>query len=226
MSKVRMILEKPDQSAWVWTGEAKPEEGCVVLRHGRLGGKMREQVVSAGDFSQDNAELELQHRVSKKWAQGYVEDTPSPGESISPPPAAESKLSWPVIHLMPTAAFREACNSSAPSQVVERERSLAEVIVRTFETAPPADWGAQPKMLMPDRLGLPFLIYACALARHGLVNLADDAGESLEPRAFIERHQLEQGDPRISAVLPQLGLVSVGRALDLAVGEDTGEWFF
>jgi len=226
MSVVRMILEKPNQTVLVWEGEADRAGGRVVIRHGNLDGKLRKVVVEQGSFTQDDAELELQHRVAQKWAKGYVEETPPADNVFKPVQAPARNGEWPDVHLMPSRSFRDASQPSATAQPLDRERSIASIVTGEFGLDIPAFWGARPQTLSSEQeLSLPMLIYACALAQQDLVTMADEQGNSLDPVAFIDRYWLEDVEPRINTILPDLGLVSMRRALDLASSESE-EWFF
>ncbi|MES1927447.1 hypothetical protein T31B1_19107 [Salinisphaera sp. T31B1] len=221
-----MILEKPDQTVWVWEGEADRAGGRVVIRHGNLDGKLQKVVVEQGSFTQDDAELELQHRVAQKWAEGYVEERALADHVNKPVKAPARNGEWPDVHLMPSISFRDASEPSSTAQPLDLERSIASIVTGEFGLDIAPFWGARPRTLSSEMdLSLPMLIYACALAQQDLVTMADEQGNSLDPVAFIDRYWLEDVEPRINTILSDLGLVSMRRALDLASSESE-EWFF
>jgi len=224
MSVVKLARQASSQTEVVWEGKADTEKNQLVIRYGKRGGTLRMKVVPSSCFTEFNAELELEYRATKRREAGYVDEIDSDSSPQPSAPATESP--WPTLYAAPLEAFKQR-----RKETVKSERRIAESVMTAFELSIPPEWSDRPRVIEPGNdYALPMLVYALGACRSGAIGLADDTGKEISPVRFAEHVGLAELDPRVPALMADLGLVSVRQAMAIAEPDTAdaqeSEWFF
>lgn len=224
MCLVKLARQSSSQTEMVWEGKADTEKNQLVIRYGKRGGTLRMKVVPSSCFTEFNVELELEYRATKKREAGYVDEIDS---DSSPQPAAPADDSpWPTLYAAPLEAFKQRLK-----ETVKSERNIAQSVMTAFELSIPPEWSDRPRVIEPSNdYALPMLLYALGACRSGAIGLADDTGKEISPVRFAEQMGLSDLDPRVPALLSDLGLVSARQAMAIAEPDtadaEESDWFF
>lgn len=226
MSFVKLARQSSSQTDLVWEGTADTQKNEVVIRYGKRGASLRMKVVPKACFTEFNAELELEYRATKKRETGYIDEIES---GVSPQPAAPAvERPWATLYAAPTESFKQGRKA-----MVAIEREIAQSVMLAFDLEIPPEWLGRPRVIESSNdYALPMPLYALAVCRSGVIHLADDDDQEIQPIRYAESNGLVDLDPRVPSLLSEIGLISVRQAIASAdehlveAEEGESDWFF
>ena len=201
----------PSRTDQVWSGIVT-EDGKVRITYGPLGRSQRTLDVPPRRFTQFNAELELEHRATRKRSEGFVDTI----DSVDGPCVAASESSpdddWPTVYTTPCADLK-----LGDKEAVRLEREIAAKVEDAFTVSIPPRWPHSARMVSSQsNWRLPMLIYVLALGQKGLIDLYSDDEQRIAPPSIAKQAGLAASDERAAKLIDHFGLVTVADAFDLA----------